>query len=114
MQAPDRATLVAALQRHGLAAVGADGLRRIGATLRGKTLLVKREFGAAVDAVSGAQFGPEVAGSDGLVEMGSVLRAMRSDQRYACVHTHPEGFSFSPGDAAVLLSFPQVVAIVAV
>ena len=30
-----------------------------------------------------------------------------------CVHTHPEGFSFSAGDAAVLLCFPAVIAIAA-
>jgi hypothetical protein len=105
---------VAALQRHGLAAAVAEGLRRIGAAVRGTTILTKKERAAVVDADSGAQFGSEVEGSGGQVEMGPLLRAMRSDQRYACVHTHPEGFSFSAGDAAVLLSFPPLIAIAAV
>ncbi len=114
MASPDRRAVIAVLQRHGLPSAGAEGLRSVGVNLRGKTLLAKREFGAAVEAATGLQFGQQVAGSAGRVEMGPLLRAMVGERRYGCVHTHPEGYAFSPNDAAVLVSFRAVVLIAVV
>lgn len=49
------------------------------------------------------------------LEARPVLRAMLPDQRYAVVHTHPEGISFSATDATVLVAHaPTLHAVAAV
>jgi hypothetical protein len=109
-----RERLLAVLVAHGLTAAGAEALWRVGTEVRTRTLQTKREFGAFVDAETGAPCGDVLSGSRDRLEAGPVLRALLPGHRFAGVHTHPEGASFSPNDAAVLLSFPAVAVAAAV
>ena len=105
--------MLAALERHGLSAAAAQALWRWGVALRDQTLRTKREYGAFVDAESGELFGDVLGGTGDEFEAGSLLRALRPDRRYATVHTHPEGGSFSPVDAAVLVAHAPLLRVVA-
>lgn len=74
----------------------------------------KLELVALVNAASGAQLGGVLSGAHDLVERGPLLLRMAPYERYACVHTHPDGGSFSPEDAALVVRFRAVCVITAV
>ena len=110
-----RARVLATLEAHGLSAAGAGALWRLGAELRDRTLRTKQEYAALVDAETGEPFGEVLAGASDEVEARPLLRTMRPHRRYAGVHTHPDGASFSPIDASLLVSYaPALCAIAAV
>lgn len=110
-----RARLLAVLEGHGLAAAGATALWRVGVELRARTLQTKQEYGAFVDAETGALAGQVVSGVGDRLDAGAVLRALAPGQWYAGVHTHPTGVSFSATDATVLVAYrPTLRAIAAV
>ena len=108
-----RAWLLGVLVAHGLAPVGAQALWRMGVALRARTLQTKREYGAFVDAETGAPFGDVLSADGDELEAGPLLRAMPPGRRYAAVHTHPEGFSFSATDALVLVAHAPTLRTVA-
>lgn len=109
-----RAWLLGVLVAHGLAPVGAQALWRMGVALRARTLQTKREYGAFVDAETGAPFGDVLSADGDELEAGPLLRAMPPGRRYAAVHTHPEGFSFSVTDATVLVAHAPALRAIAV
>ena len=109
-----RAQVLATLEAHGLTAAGAEALRRLGVELRERMLRTKREYGAFVDAETGESVGGVLTGAGDRLEARSVLQAMIPGRRYAGVHTHPEGASFSPTDGTVLVAHASTVCAIAV
>jgi hypothetical protein len=109
-----RERVLGVLVAHGLTAAGAEALWRVGTEVRTRTLQTKREFGAFVDAETGAPCGDVVSGSGDRLEAGLGLRAMIPGQQYAGVHTHPEGFSFSVTDVTVLVAHAPALRAIAV
>lgn len=108
-----RERVLGVLVTHGLTPNGARTLWRVGAELRARTIQTRREYGAFVDAEAGSRFGDVVEGIGDRLEAGPVLRAMLPGRRYAFVHTHPEGISFSATDAAVLVAHAPALRAVA-
>jgi hypothetical protein len=73
-----------------------------------------REYSAMVDAESGVKAGPTLSGEAHRLDIQRHIAACRFGRQYGHLHTHPSNGAFSDADVRVLLSNPELRAIVAV
>ena len=65
-----------------------------------------------VDADSGARAGTVLSWAEGDVDIRPHLRLLRPDRQYVQFHTHPGSSSFSDADAAILVAWGLIRAVV--
>ena len=83
--------------------------------LRDLTLRDKRERGSLLDLETGAEVGEAVSGTRERIDARPLLQKMQAGRRYAFIHTHPDGRSFSESDVTGLVAHrPLLSAVVAV
>ena len=109
-----RRRLIAALHRHDIAGDVAVAVHTLGIRLRDTTARTRKETGALVNVRTGAHHGPTLAGTARSLELGPLLRDLPPGEQFICVHTHPDGGSFSPEDAALVIRFRAICVITAV
>jgi hypothetical protein len=110
----ERRVVIAALVRHGLSALAAASLWRIGRTVLRDTRRRGREYSAMIDANTGIQTGPTLSGQAHQIDIRPQIAARQPGRAYGHVHTHPSNSAFSDADARVLLSNRELLAIVVI
>lgn len=98
----------AILRRNGLSEQAAQAAVNIGDSIRAQTEEHGVEFATLLDADSGRRLGRMLGGTASEVDVGPLLRAMRTGREYAAIHSHSNLSSFTDTDAALFLMFPRI------
>jgi hypothetical protein len=95
--------IVAMLQRHDLSLQTAQAVLTLGERLRAGTLRAGVEFGAMVDAATGAPVGHILRGEVHTVDPHLHFLDMEPGREYVHLHTHPNSTPISDADAIVFV-----------